>query len=397
MSSTQPGHIDNLSEEQYSILQKLWLQLLKSLIHDKNLENLQLPTKKLEKQSSSISIFKSLSWSSKSLDVKEDITDSKEEMVKNLEFNFAFEILFLYLFGPDSPDATLLRFLRARKWDIEKTLDMINKALIWRKNFDFKTLLYKGEEILEKGELESGKGYLYGQDKEKRKCCFIHVRHHVTGKVPQEELEKFSVFIVENGRLFLNKSVETFTLVFDMNGFSMQCMDYNYVKFLLSCFEAYYPESLGQILVIDSPWIFNGCWTIIKGWIDPVVASKIKFISSSELKDYVDVQFIPKLILESANINYPNSFTEEEVKKGYEFQYFGPTEKDLVELSKKRNETEKEKMIWKEFKKAALEFMELTNEWSVYESKQDSKLSKDRLEQYKKLNECYQNLVPFIK
>lgn len=43
-----------------------------------------------------------------------------------------------------------------------------------------------------------------------------------------------------------------------MTGFSMANMDYTPVKFMIKCFEANYPESLGAVLVHNSPWLFQG-------------------------------------------------------------------------------------------------------------------------------------------
>lgn len=34
--------------------------------------------------------------------------------------------------------------------------------------------------------------------------------------------------------------------------------DYTPVKFMIKCFEANYPESLGVVLVHKAPWIFQG-------------------------------------------------------------------------------------------------------------------------------------------
>ena len=73
-----------------------------------------------------------------------------------------------------------------------------------------------------------------------------------------------------------------------MTDFSMANMDYTPVKFMIKCFEANYPESLGSVLVYKSPWIFQGIWKIIKGWLDPVVASKVHFASHvDELQEWI--------------------------------------------------------------------------------------------------------------
>lgn len=75
-----------------------------------------------------------------------------------------------------------------------------------------------------------------------------------------------------------------------MTDFSMANMDYTPVKFMIKCFEANYPESLGSVLVYKSPWLFQGIWKIIKGWLDPVVASKVHFVSNVDDLS----QFIPR-------------------------------------------------------------------------------------------------------
>jgi hypothetical protein len=72
-----------------------------------------------------------------------------------------------------------------------------------------------------------------------------------------------------------------------MTGFSLANMDYAPVKFMIKCFEANYPESLGVVLVHKAPWIFQGIWKVIKGWLDPVVASKVHFTNDHEMEDYV--------------------------------------------------------------------------------------------------------------
>jgi hypothetical protein len=79
-----------------------------------------------------------------------------------------------------------------------------------------------------------------------------------------------------------------------MTDFSMANMDYTPVKFMIKCFEANYPESLGTVLVYRAPWVFNAVWSIVKGWLDPVVAGKVHFAKTiDELSNYVPKSQIP--------------------------------------------------------------------------------------------------------
>lgn len=80
-----------------------------------------------------------------------------------------------------------------------------------------------------------------------------------------------------------------------MTGFGMSNMDYTPVKFMIKCFEANYPESLGSVLVYKAPWIFQGIWKVIKGWLDPVVAGKVHFADDeAKLAEFVDTSRILK-------------------------------------------------------------------------------------------------------
>jgi hypothetical protein len=64
---------------------------------------------------------------------------------------------------------------------------------------------------------------------------------------------------------------------------------------MIKCFEANYPESLGVVLVHKAPWVFQGIWKIIRGWLDPVVASKVHFTNNvDEMSEFVARKQIPR-------------------------------------------------------------------------------------------------------
>ncbi len=59
------------------------------------------------------------------------------------------------------------------------------------------------------------------------------------------------------------------TIFFDLRGFGLGNMDYQFVKFLSAAFERYYPESMHKTLVLEAPWLFQGCWFVclFVGWL----------------------------------------------------------------------------------------------------------------------------------
>ncbi|KAJ5218132.1 uncharacterized protein N7498_000231 [Penicillium cinerascens] len=215
----------------------------------------------------------------------------------------------------EHPDSLLLRFLRARKWDVGKGFAMMMSNILWRKE------AHVDDDILPKGELyaleqsrdeklsakeqkegkdfiaqlKMGKSFLHGFDKQGRPVNYVRVKIHKPGAQSEETLERYIVNVIEATRLIVVPPVETGTIVFDMTGFSLSNMEYQPVKFIIKCFEANYPESLGQLLIHNAPWVFSGIWRLIHGWMDPVVASKVHFTRSvSDLDKYISRDQIPQ-------------------------------------------------------------------------------------------------------
>lgn len=176
----------------------------------------------------------------------------------------------------EHPDALVLRFLRARKWDVNRALVMMFSAMNWRNN-EAKVdsdILLNGEETLvrdeEHGEAKSkalardfmrqirgGKSFIHGTDRENRPISYVRVKLHRASDQSVESLERYTTYLIETARLTVTPPVETATLIFDLTNFTLANMDYVPVKFIIKCFEANYPESLGAILIHNSPWVFK--------------------------------------------------------------------------------------------------------------------------------------------
>jgi hypothetical protein len=128
----------------------------------------------------------------------------------------------------DHPDALLLRFLRARKWDVNAAQVMAISALHWRitegkvdsdvmhtgelgmleySQSDDPALKKKGNDFME--QIRLGKSYVRGRDKEGRPCCYIRTHLHHAGDQSEESLERFTIHTIETARLMLHPPVDT--------------------------------------------------------------------------------------------------------------------------------------------------------------------------------------------
>ncbi|KAF9282151.1 hypothetical protein BGZ68_006186 [Mortierella alpina] len=292
----------------------------------------------------------------------------------------------------DHPDSLLLRFLRARKWNVTNGMNMILKAFKWRLEDDIEEVKSKSEDELDakyKGfrlQMEMGKSFVHGTDKMGRPVVYINVRMHKPSDQDPKALEKFTIYVMETGRLMIQPPVETACLIFDMTGFSLSNMDYNFVKFLVQCFEAYYPESLGVLVIHKAPFVFWGVWKIIEPWLDPVVASKIRFTrNDKELTDIIDADKLP--------VKYDGG------KDQYTYKYIpvAAGENDRMK------DTETKERLLEEWKAIMWKFEALTREWiackkpETVNPRSEEAIEEERLNITKDLRVAYFKLDPYIR
>ncbi|SPO31602.1 related to CSR1 - phosphatidylinositol transfer protein [Ustilago trichophora] len=255
----------------------------------------------------------------------------------------------------DHPDTSILRFLRARKWDIDRALAMLAAACKFRLEKDVAGIIYKGEDGLKDvpgfmNQMRRGISYIKGNtDKMENPIYFIHVARHFTSAQKHEVLQDYVLLAMENARLITTAPYEKAVVVFDMAGFGLKNMDWQCVLFLVKCLEAYYPESLQRIYVHGAPWIFKGIWQVLQPMLDPVVRDKIKF--SSKAQDLAE-------LVPASKIRKGMGGTMD-----WDWDYIEPQagENDIMKDSKSRAKIEAEmKELTDEFEKYTQEWFENT-------------------------------------
>ena len=133
----------------------------------------------------------------------------------------------------DDPDGLLLRFLRARKWNVQNALIMLISTMHWRMQG-----MHVDDDIVRRGEggaledstssnaptkkeghdfltqMRLGKSFLHGTDKEGRPITFVRVKLHKQGEQSEASLERFTVYTIETARLLLSPNVDTAVSIF---------------------------------------------------------------------------------------------------------------------------------------------------------------------------------------
>jgi hypothetical protein len=282
-----------------------------------------------------------------------------------------------YLFGPDNPDVILLRWLRARKWQISSAVQLMMNTLQWRSEWGVRKLLEKGESDLIVEECSSGKTYHMGKDKFGRPVTYVHANEHIKGQFPFESTEKFIVLNMELGRYLVESHIEEGTVVLDMGNVTLKNLDYQHIKFMINTMQNYYPECLGLALVVNAPWTFNTIWNVIRPWLDPIVESKIRFIKNSkDLIEYIDSSNIPQRLEGNQN----------------DFKFIPLNKQDQDRLNIFRQDKEGFKKAELEHREAAQQYLNITLKWANNEEI----INSDRINAMKYLSDSFKQLIPYI-
>ncbi|KUI72279.1 hypothetical protein VM1G_07982 [Cytospora mali] len=417
-----PGRVDNLTPEQEDKVRKIWSAIFQvcavgdqddaavnssqTVVSDKTnpkdkgkKKRIPLFSRKNKDKGDSDS---GSTASGVSSSIKEDDADDKYGQNKQFLDTLAnttpetIRATIWSMIKHDHPDALVLRFLRARKWDVEKALVMLVSTMNWRANE-----VHVDDDIMKNGEaamverskssdpqakqlgedfmaqIRMGKSFLHGIDKKGRPICVVRVRLHHQGEQCEESLERYTVYLIETARMVLRPPVDTATILFDMTGFSMANMDYTPVKFMIKCFEANYPESLGSVLVHKAPWIFQGIWKIIRGWLDPVVASKVNFTNNlKDIEEYIPTSRILK---------------EFDGEEDWEYKYVEPIpgENDKMKDEARRDSLlAAREQLYKDYEDATLKWIK---------SPEDASIKAERNNIAAKLRADYWNLDPYLR
>ncbi|GFQ06694.1 random slug protein 5 [Phtheirospermum japonicum] len=188
------------------------------------------------------------------------------------------------LIGPQSgklalycSDASILRYLRARNWNVKKAVKMLKASLKWR-------LEYKPEEIRWDDvavEAETGKIYRSSyKDKYGRSVLVMRPRCQNSKSIKGQI--KYLVYCMENAILNLPQDQEQMVWLIDFHGFNMSHISIKVTRETAHVLQEHYPERLGVAILYDAPKIFEPFWMVAKPFLEPKTANKVKFAYSGD-------------------------------------------------------------------------------------------------------------------
>lgn len=246
---TPPGWLGNLSAEQEASLQQMWNIVLVLLdaaslgAPEQPIENQsgepEKPPSTLARTDTIVSASAKNAFTAQlSQILKESGLPANEiKSIKEILLNTTAEELRAGLLSTaknDNPDALLLRFLRARKFDVGKSFSMMLRSMLWRMkhvkveetvllNTEMHALkesqnksnpheAKEGEGFL--AQVRMGKCYQHGTDKQGRPLGVVRVKLHKPSAQSNEVINRFILHIIESTRLLLVPPVDTVVSLF---------------------------------------------------------------------------------------------------------------------------------------------------------------------------------------
>jgi len=174
----------------------------------------------------------------------------------------------LHALFPNCDADTLGRYLLARNNKIKKATKLLTDAENWRANH---WPILKQDCI---NEINKGKIYVRGVDKEGRPLLIFRTRFHKANDRDPEEMAKMVIWWTEQAIKALPNDKTKYTILFDRTDAS-GAQDFEFVKYFAKLFQDGYPERLSKLVVYPSGVLFWSLWNIVKWFLDPVTRQKV--------------------------------------------------------------------------------------------------------------------------
>jgi len=180
-------------------------------------------------------------------------------------------------------DMCLLRYLRARDYNVNKSEKMVKATLEWKREMRPETITIEEVEPIAR----TGCVYTNGFDNKDRPLVVMRPGTDGQYSLSTEIKLKHLMYWLEKGcrNMDESKGVESFCLLVDYKNYGRRHMDTKTNSQVLHYMLNHLPERLGISIFLDPPLLFWVGWKILSPFLNAVTLAKVKILYSKTSKD----------------------------------------------------------------------------------------------------------------
>eukprot|EP01024_Parvocaulis_polyphysoides_P001152 TRINITY_DN10320_c0_g1_i1.p1 TRINITY_DN10320_c0_g1~~TRINITY_DN10320_c0_g1_i1.p1 ORF type:complete len:486 (+),score=63.15 TRINITY_DN10320_c0_g1_i1:80-1537(+) len=213
----------------------------------------------------------------------------------------------------------LLRFLRARDYEVDKATEMLIQHLQWRKEYGTDTII---EDFDFKERTQFLAVYPQGYHKTDKQGRPIYIQHlgsidlkKITQVTTKERMTRFHVQEWERCLKTIfpactqkaGHRIDQMFAIMDVSGVGLHMLSPDVratLKEITKIDQDNYPETLGKVFIINAPFVFKAVWAFIQPLLNPRTRGKIELHGKNflpSLLEHVDIDCIPQYLGGTSN------------------------------------------------------------------------------------------------
>eukprot|EP00322_Chrysochromulina_rotalis_P028660 CAMPEP_0115865858 /NCGR_PEP_ID=MMETSP0287-20121206/19939_1 /TAXON_ID=412157 /ORGANISM="Chrysochromulina rotalis, Strain UIO044" /LENGTH=321 /DNA_ID=CAMNT_0003320385 /DNA_START=13 /DNA_END=978 /DNA_ORIENTATION=- len=187
-------------------------------------------------------------------------------------------------------DSLLSRYLNAYPRSVERAHSALQATLKWRGGRDFDTL-------------QPARICRWCAEADEDKHCFFSVGQDVKRgwevfySCPSRGVLKDPESAAHHTFIELERAFERspkFLMLVDLHGLGMRDLDPRTAVYIVRGLMAHYPERIGQVAILDAPWVFSVTWEMLKTIVDEKAAAKALMLRGDAMNAYFEEWLTPE-------------------------------------------------------------------------------------------------------
>lgn len=188
-------------------------------------------------------------------------------------------------------DWTMSRFLLRCRLDPERSIDLVQAAAKFRKEFKMGQTKLSDfpAEIHQVGGI-----FQYAPDRVGNQTLWMRAKYHRRSSEMSHIMKQFILCVMEQcDKASGGRGV---AVVFDLSECGIRNADPGLLYWLLSSFRNYCPKGLCYIIVYNLPWVLSATCSLALSWLSSSNRKRLRFIEGDQIHRYIAPENLPDFV-----------------------------------------------------------------------------------------------------